>query len=64
MPGKRSPNVKQVNLRLTIDLHKRLEAAAAEKVGRSLNAEINTRIQQPFRRESADEILEGAQEHL
>ena len=60
MPGQRSPDVIQVNLRLTKDLHKRL-VAAHEEAGRSLNAEMVARLEATFQRERADEILDKAQ---
>lgn len=63
MPGQRSPDVIQVNLRLTKDLRKRL-AAAAEKSGKSLNAEMVARLELSFQRENADKILAGAQVDL
>jgi uncharacterized protein (DUF1778 family) len=63
MPGQRSPNVIQVNLRLTRDLRKRL-VAAAKKAGRSLNAEMVARLESTFRRETADKVLDEAQRIL
>jgi hypothetical protein len=60
MPGQRSPDVIQVNLRLPKAMHKRL-VAAAESGGRSLNAEMVARLEQTFRRERADQILAEAQ---
>ena len=59
MPGKRSPDVIQVNLRITNDLHKRL-VSTAKKDGRSLNAEMIARLERTFHREKADEILADA----
>jgi predicted ATPase len=63
MPEQRSPNVIQVNLRLTKDLHKRL-AATAKKAGRPLNSEMVYRLETTFRREKADEMLDRAQRLL
>ena len=64
MPGKRSSNIIQVNLRLTKGLHKRLAAEADKVVGRSLNAEMVDRLERSFKREKADAILDRAQRHL
>lgn len=61
MPGKRSPDVIQVNLRLSKELHNRLRTAADERDDLSLNAEMVDRLVRTFRREKVDAILERAQ---
>ena len=61
MPGQRSPNVVQVNLRLTKELRNLLQRLAKTN-GRSFNAEVVDRIQQTFRRTLADDILKKAEE--
>ena len=63
MPGQPSPDIVQIGLRVTKDLRRRL-MAAAKASGRSLNAEINARIEQTFRRHNADVVLELAQKRL
>ena len=59
MPGQRSPDVIQVNLRVPKELRKRL-VAAAKASGLSLNAEMVDRLERTFEREKADEILDEA----
>ena len=59
MPEQRSPNVIQVNLRMTKDLHKRL-VREAKRARRSLNQEMVLRLEQTFQRVAADAILEQA----
>ena len=59
MPGKRSQDVIQVNLRLSRDLHKHL-VREANAAGRSLNQEMLLRLEQTFERVAADEILRQA----
>ena len=63
MPGQRSPNVVQVNLRLTKELRQRLHREA-KAAGRSFNAEVVERIEQTFLRHTADVVLELAQKRL
>jgi hypothetical protein len=46
-------------LRLPSDLHKRL-TQQADKEGRSLNQELVRRLEESFRRESIDEVVERA----
>ena len=60
MPNQRSPDIVQIGQRVTKALRLRL-MTAAKASGRSLNAEINARIEQTFRREEADKILDKAQ---
>jgi hypothetical protein len=61
MPGKRSPDVIQVNLRLHKNLHKWL-VREAERNDRSLNAEMVERLNNSFRRDNADKILADAKD--
>jgi hypothetical protein len=50
-------------LRLTKALRKQL-VAAAEKAGKSLNAEMVARLERSFQRDEADKILDDVQKHL
>jgi hypothetical protein len=59
MPGQRSPDILQINLRLSKDLHKRLKREA-DRARRSLNQEMVLRLEQTFQRVIADTILEQA----
>src|SRR5262249_31451391 len=63
MPNQPNPNIVQIGLRGTKDLRRRLKAAA-KKSGRSDNAEMVERLENSFRREAADEVLDRAQHHL
>jgi hypothetical protein len=59
MAAKKSAEIIQVNLRLPANLRRRL-AQEAKKARRSLNQEMVLRLEQTFRREAADVMLQRA----
>ena len=62
MPRKRTTTV-HFSLRLREDLRRQLEAAA-NKENRSLNEEMVARLEESFKRETADKILDKSQAAL
>jgi hypothetical protein len=59
MPGQRSPDIVQINLRLPKDLWARLKREA-KRADRSLNQEMIERLEHTFERVEADALLEQA----